>query len=516
MLFASTASAQVGGGGPPADGPFLPKHPNEPPSTGRYAEPEFVPYVNDLQIFDQPDLSPYGQGPRPAEGWFGSAEFLKWSIQSPDKTTIGTPTVEQVFAPGSRTVDSGDFVGGVGNVAPAGLNTGSPSAPGVTSGTFLPGSGVAQISTLDTGFIESEFTTGGRFEFGRINNDRGWMVSSFNLATQVQDYVGSDVSINFENQPRGFVDVQSGFPTAVIIGPGNIAFFQGDGWDDDLDGDGVFGRHGRDRGTRSGANFTDPLDGIPDPEAIINGPVPIDFDDAVTLPTVFRNFTVENRTNVWGVEAMRMWRLGLGPRGGVWELFVGPRYVNIQDQFNVDGRGPNTNPQYYLNPLADSFWNTGSENNVLAAQFGGRWAIQRDRVQFSVETRLFAGANFQSVRQFGQFASLYGSVVPTTGGAANFTVPVRDDVINGQLPHAFQSSFSSAQFTPGGELRFNLKYQVFRSLYLQLGYTAFYATNIARASNMVRYSFPDMGILQDRNRENFFMNGVDFGVVINR
>src|SRR5688572_267197 len=89
------------------DGPFLPKRPNEPPSTGRYAEPEFVPYVNDVQLFDQPDLSAYGRGPRPTEGWFGSAEMLILAIRTPDVAQIGIPVPNVVYSPGSRTVNTG-------------------------------------------------------------------------------------------------------------------------------------------------------------------------------------------------------------------------------------------------------------------------------------------------------------------------------------------------------------------------------------------------------------------------
>src|SRR6185369_7437654 len=91
----------------PEDGPFLPKYPNQPPSTGQYSEPEFVPYVNDLQMFDQPDLSSYGRGPRPTEGWFGSAEYLNWSIQAPGTSTIGSEGVRTVYQPGAHTVNTG-------------------------------------------------------------------------------------------------------------------------------------------------------------------------------------------------------------------------------------------------------------------------------------------------------------------------------------------------------------------------------------------------------------------------
>lgn len=480
-------------GAQPSDGPFLPSRPNEPPATGQYEEPEFVPYVNDLQLFDQPDLSAYGRGPRPTEGWFGSAEALVWAIQAPPKALIGAPGSYTVFAPGARTLDTGNVTMTTANPGYAGTN------PSLAPTFTIASGGVTQISSVDTGFMESQFTGGSRFEFGRINDGRGWLVSTFQLGTQTQTYDASNVSMNFLNNPIGFVDVSGGIPATTF----------GDGFDDDLDGDSVYGRDGGDRGTGT-TTFTNPQNGTPDPLEVGIDKLPVDYDDAVPLPTVFRLMTVENRTSMYGVEAMRMWRVALGPRGGIWEIFLGPRYINIKDNFNVTTSGDDRNPAYYLDPVADAYWNTATENNVFGLQFGGRWAIQRDRWQFSVETRGLTMANFQNAQQNGQLGSLYYTSV--TGAAVVF----RDGVTNGQLPHAFQSSMSTVTFTPGGELRTNLKYQVFRSVYLQLGYTAMYLTNIARANQMVTYRFPDMGLNENENKQNFFVNGVDFGIVINR
>ena len=58
-------------------------------------------------------------------------------------------------------------------------------------------------------------------------------------------------------------------------------------------------------------------------------------------------------------------------------------------------------------------------------------------------------------------------------------------------------------------------YQFTRAIALKVGWTAFYAAGIGRASNLVNYRFPDMGILS-ANRTNFFSHGVNFGVEINR
>ena len=43
-----------------------------------------------------------------------------------------------------------------------------------------------------------------------------------------------------------------------------------------------------------------------------------------------------------------------------------------------------------------------------------------------------------------------------------------------------------------------------------------YAEKVDRASKMVQYTLPGMGINSDNNKEGLFMNGVNFGVVINR
>ncbi|MGC3971239.1 MAG: BBP7 family outer membrane beta-barrel protein [Pirellulales bacterium] len=473
------------------------------------SEPEFVPYVEDLQLFEQPDLSPYGRGVRPPEGWFGAVEFLNLTVGAANDSSIGNKAVptQTVFGMSSRTVSTGTLthtqVSNGGVALPAGTVT--AAAPG-TAATLL--NGYIQNNSNENTF-SSEFTSGSRFEFGRLNGDRGWFVSTFTLGTQTQDATLSDVSVNFANQPIGFVDVTG--PGTATAGNFNNSSFLGDGYDDDLDGDGVYGRHGRDRGTQAGAVFNNPLDGIPDRENQGFPDVPIDWDDAVTLPTIFSSLTTENRTGVWGVETMRAYRLQFSPQGGVWELFLGPRYLNVDDTYIVTGIARNTNPAFYQNPLGDSQWYTNAQNNLFGGQFGGRWFMQRERWQVSVETRLFAAANFQNVQQKGNFGTLNDTVV--IGGV---TVPRRDDVVNMQLPASFNSQVNLMEFSPGMEMRFNLKYQVFRSVYLQLGYTAMYMDNIARSSQMVQYTLPGMGINADENKSGLFMNGVNFGVIVNR
>jgi hypothetical protein len=338
------------------------------------------------------------------------------------------------------------------------------------------------------------------------------------LGSQTQRFSGSNIAVNFANQPVGVVDIQGGSTGTPAIGNFNNFRFVGDGFDDDLDGDGIFGRFGRDRGTQQGQTFTNPVDGIPDRENFnTNDPIEIDFDDAVALPTVFRTLETTNRTSMYGVETMRLWRLPFAPETGVWEVFAGPRYINMKDTFNVIGLGIDANPQYYQNPIADMEFGTRTDNNILGGQFGARMSYSRERWGFNLEGRFLAAANFQNVKQSGTIGTQANTVVPTgaTPGV-NATIPFQDEVINMQLGHQFQSANNSVVFSPVGELRANLKYQVFRSVYVQLGYTAMYIDGLARASRVTNYTLPSFGIREDRNRDGMFVNGVNFGLIINR
>jgi len=549
VLLTSTASAQTWpepGYRPPSPpipnerpsyGPILPARPNEPPATGQFYEPEFVPYVNDLQLFDQPDLTTYGRGPRRAQGWFGSTEYLNWTQSAAPRTTIGQSDVQNVYHLGAITENSQDYALVDYSVFVLRIRTVTPPPPGIPTTTFTPISSddstyidptpgnrpsllgnnegviaqgaIEQTSGLDTSFAgTADFTGGGRFEFGRMVEGRGWMIGGFGW-TNTPTFNGSNVSVNYDNAPVGFVDERGVDPLT------GIPFLGQDGYDDDLDGDSVYGRSGRDRGT--GPRVVNGLtvysitpDGIPDPEPA--GPeARVDWDDAVRLPTRYLSLRLENRIELASVEAMRMWEVYVGPYGGLWEAFAGPRGINIRDQFQFYGTGPAGTVTTVVNnvvtvtptsPVA-SYFDTDAHNYLFGGQFGGRWSHQRGRVQFGLEGRGFLGANFQHVTQQGQLGD-----PPTDSGVGSAS--------NMLLPSQFSHRANQTEFSPAAELRLNLKYQAFRSVYLQAGYSAFFAHNIARGAQMTYYSMPDMGILEDENHSIFLVHGLNLGLVINR
>lgn len=532
LLCAAAADAQ------PLGEPIFPPQ-NAPPATGQYNEPEFVPYVNDLQLFDQPDLSAYGNGTRPPQGWFGSVEYLNWTQVNAPRTLVGQSGIVAVATPQVTSSDTGtltttrfaDVIGTQvailtstslitftrGILYPSTFITGGdPSGVLTNSGTNLTGT-VEQFSTLDTSFASSaDFSSGGRFEFGRMNDDRGWLFSGFGWGS-TQNLIASDVSINFENSPLGFLD---NWGTDPVTG---TRILSPDGYDDDIDGDHVYGRSGRDRGIAtliSGVTTlypdgsTDPgdppnitvvgrLDGQPDPEAAVV-PVGVDYDDAVPLPTQFAEISLQNRIDLYSVEATRLWQVYLGPRGGVWELFLGPRFLNIYDQFSLKAIASTGTVNNIAIGGPNTYFDTDAQNFLFGGQFGGRWSRQRGRWQLGVESRCLLAANYQHVTQQGQIGEI-GT------GANGLAHPV-----SVQVPISFSHRANQTEFSPAAEMRLNLKYQLFRSMYFQAGYTALFAQNVARGARMTHYSMPNMGILTNENNSTFFAHGLNLGLIINR
>ena len=477
------------------------------PATAQDSEPEFVPYVNDLQLFDQPDLSSYGRGPQPAAGYFGSAEYLNWTQSATPRAQIGNPGAVTVITSGASTANSGNFtvVPFVMTVLLSSTQVTSSSATVITTTSMtlavsltvgtVPSTGavgvvtkggVEQVSSLDTTFMSSaDYTSGGRYEFGHVDEDgAGWMVGGFNFSGPSMGTAVSNAAVNFENTPVGFVD----FRGVNTLTP--------DGYDDDLDNDGVYGRYGADVGTPTTLGNppfilqnAEPLNGIPDVRSVAT-----DFDDAAPLPTKFEQLRIDNQTSTYGLELMKMWRVAMGPRGGVWEMFVGPRAMNVTDQFWFTGAGQ-------AGSVGTEF-TTKARNYLIGGQVGAKWSRTWGRWQIGAEGRFLAAANIQNVQQEGEIGSVGFGVAST-------------QVINVQLPARFTHTVKQTEFAPAGELRLNLKYHLFRSLYVQGGYSALFVDNIARGAQMTRYSLPTMGLLEDQNRTTYLLHGLNLGLVFN-
>ena len=68
-------------------------------------------------------------------------------------------------------------------------------------------------------------------------------------------------------------------------------------------------------------------------------------------------------------------------------------------------------------------------------------------------------------------------------------------------------------FSPLGELRLNVAYQVTRSIALKVGYTGIAVGNVTRASNRISYNgFKLIGITHPGDHQALFVNGINIGV----
>lgn len=386
---------------------------------------EFMPFA-------PADLSTYGDGQTPNEGFFFTFDVLHWSISAPEKTAIGSPGL-------TRTVFEGSTVR-------------------------------EETNSLDTGGYDAEFTDGQRFELGYVNGHHGWLFSAYKLTSQNQRITRGNVDVVFDDPPfgpfgltrlEGFVDVN------------------GDGFDDDLNFNLVFGRDGRDT--------TVPPDGEPDT------PAPTDIGDIVFLPSRFDELQARNRTQFWSTEALYLLRTHQLHRGGYLEFTIGARYLNFRDQFDVLGFG---------GILDHSQWNTDAQNDIIGPQLGVRWARRNGRFGLSAEGRYMAGFNFQSIYQQGSLAT------NSFPGPANFPLSFG--------PTSFDHSVDSQVYSNFIELRLEASYQLTRALTLRIGWDGMYMDGIARASNMVNYTLPNMGILALANQQDVFVHGLTAGIEINR
>lgn len=386
------------------------------------AVPAAAQDLRGVKLFAPAELSPYGSGPQPKEGYFFVFEGLDWSIQSPEKTTIGFPNL-------TRNVFYGPLVTDM----------------------------VVQGNTLDTGTFRDEFTTGNRIEVGRIVDCNGWFLSTYRLNRQTQDITSSAV---------------------------DMVFF-----------DPEFGPQG-----------TKLLEGVVGQDAQGN-------DVIRDLPLTFDDVFIRNTVETWSIELNCVQRWRPFHHGGVLEWFAGVRYMEFDDTFDVDARAraeeedddddDGDGPRQVPPILADSLWDTEAENHIVGPQVGVRLFKKRGRWMISSEGRFLAGFNSQNLRQRGTL----GTELDPPG--ALFQPRLMNTT-------SFNHAEHLREWSPAVELRAEIRYQLTRAISFRAGWTGLYVDGIARASNIINYEVPDMGLLPRHNRQSLFMHGWAIGVDVNR
>ena len=318
-----------------------------------------------------------------------------------------------------------------------------------------------QGNTHTTGMFGAHFTNGQRYEIGRIFKHHGWMFSAFHLNSQSQN-----------------------IDTASM----DVAFIDHEWGDDGLD-------H---------------LDGRLDEAGLI----------IEALPVTFASAKIHNRVRTWSVELDYIIRSRQMHRGGFFEMSLGARYLEFNEDFYVEAFGrrvpvegddEDEEDEFTIEgTLADSLWVADAENHIVGPQIGLRYFHMYRRWTFSTEGKIFAGYNSQNLYQTG----LLGSELDPPGG-------VGEPIAMGPSP--FTHSRTLHEWSPGIELRMQFDWQVTRHMCLGVGWTGIWLGGIARPSNMIAYELGSdvaeasfMGILAEHNRQDVFINGVNFRIVFNR
>ncbi|MBC7352455.1 MAG: BBP7 family outer membrane beta-barrel protein, partial [Thermogutta sp.] len=246
---------------------------------------------------------------------------------------------------------------------------------------------------------------------------------------------------------------------------------------------------------------------------------PDEGGDPDTLPEPSWGVMMENLVKNWSTELNYVYRFHPTRRGTIWELFLGVRYFELNEDFNVwapysyvpydptlDQNDPNgVGFPTAVGILADSYWFTKAENHVVGPQIGGRLFRSYNRWTFDVQARFFAGFNFQNIKQQGVLGS---RLTPGLGAIEDVPLFMRAT--------GFSHSATEEEWAPCAELRATIKYQVTSKINLSVGWTGLWMDGIARASNMILYRVPDMGITMEHNTQDLFINGVTAGVEFNR
>lgn len=463
------------------------------------------PDVADYQWFEPVDLDLDRQPVRYTSGINFTYDKMLIAITG-ERTVVGDESVvvnSQVIFPGNSA--AGELA--AGTIPVFQLPDGSlPQTPG----TFQLFNGIRNAGP------RAEFGYADRYQIGYVDDDgngitlgimTGNEVESeevFGFGTPSSAGFGS-VVVNFRTPP-GYLQGFRDFGVEALELDDSISV----GTDDDDDGAGVEpttsgpGGGGADQQIDdilfNGGTFfiiDADMDGVFDPQS---DPFYIDFGDLNEFNIRFEAIGTRNVTEIDGVEIMRTHELSnrhfmQKHQNQRLEFAYGARLFRMKDLFVFDGEAD------LGGDLATQdnrfFAETEVENQIVGPQIRARWNLQRQRLNIAVDGRCLLGYNI------GDFDQTFGVGQAFVPGGLNSPLVA--------APTYGNNGAQESTFSPVVEFRADVKYQVTRSMALKLGYTAMFVDNITRASQVVDYTLPSIG-LKSGGDQDVFINGATFGI----
>jgi hypothetical protein len=219
-----------------------------------------------------------------------------------------------------------------------------------------------------------------------------------------------------------------------------------------------------------------------------------------------------NVATLTSIEFNRVWRRKEFHYGGVFEPYIGARYINFKDRTRRDGyaRFATTtigiggqDPAAGLDEPADphdlGFWEvynqnfTTIENSMLGAQLGFRLSKRVGHWNLSTDVKFFALENFQ----------ILTNKLVATRTHYTHSIPAGDPVMHRE--DVFIAHDHAAEFVWGGEVRGEAAYALTRDVSLKTGAVFMdLGRGIGRGGDLAF------------NQQGVWIGGISFGVDINR
>lgn len=342
-------------------------------------------------------------------------------------------------------------------------------------------------NSFSSDFIDSSPEFGHRIEFGGYNGHLGW-IASFLMIDQDKAIRTTGGWIQFDD------------PIGMLLGYQDST---GDGVDDDINGNNIYGRFGLDLGTpdplNPGTYLLDPMgnpiyDGIPDTTQIgdLDGdgnPDTFDAGDLLTWVPIFAEMSARNRVNLDGFSfSFAQCRSRCGGRFGGVTMLLGVRLIDFDEDFSLAANG---SPNFETLNIDSSI-----SNFVIGPEIGattcGRWGPWR----LNGAVRVLFGANILRGVQTAAFT--------VNENADGFNQPVN------LFPLSSSNVEKETEFAPVFEWRTGVSYDITPSIAAQVGYTGMYLDGVSRAATSTDYVLPTFGL--NLGNDHLLINALTFGL----
>lgn len=333
--------------------------------------------------------------------------------------------------------------------------------------------GAADRSSILTSPFASKVTPATRIEIGCVTDENGWMFGLFKEQDQEQYWLGKNVTVAF-----------AGMPVMVTSSP--------------------------------------------------TSPFPLGTS-APVAPT-WENFAMGNRIEHWTTELLYLRRFKPMRYGGIFELYLGARYIEFNDHFSIEGNLSEYNLQDNSTDPAgrnvESLMISNASNRIIGPEIGLHYFRKKGRWMLSTEGRFVAGFNYKSYQFDGQLDTrthypIGPGQTPAVQATNQFFSPFGTSpfftaatwtsagTMQGFLytPASSSSFLSDTSFVPFVEVRAELRYQLTKIITAHIGWNGMWMNGIGRASEAPNWTWPMT--LKDNNQQ-LINQGVMFGLDLNR